>query len=234
MRSPSRQCETGEDKNVERAIAALIANTGGPHTRRVRRKRSILEIADYIDIAREGVGSLQAVAERVGVSEQQLSDFLAVRRLSLGVQKLVRNRSIDSVDVVRELAKLTPREQLIVGRLVVAREATSKDARAIVSFRKSVPDMDIQQVIERVRGSRDVKQYVAEFPLVDMRTDLHRLRQLFEELVGCQNLRSLSQEGRLARLSLTGEGMRALQAAAKDKGLTKRQLIEHIVREESK
>jgi hypothetical protein len=229
MRSQSRQHDTENRMALERAIAVLIANT-----RRVRRRRSLIEIADHIDIAREGLGSLQAVADKVGVSNQQLTEFLAVRRLSSGVRKLVGNRNIDSVDVVRELAKLKPRDQLIVGRLAAAREVTSQDVRAIVSFRRSAPELDIRQAIERVLESRDVKEYVAEFPLLNVQTDLRRLRQPFEHLVGCENLRSLSQEGRLARLSLTREGMQALQAAAKRDGLTKRQLIDHIVREEHK
>lgn len=214
---------------LDRAIAALIANT-----RRVRRKLSLVEIADRIDVVRKALGTFASVSETVGVSEQQLRDFLSVRRLSSPVLKMVSQRRIDSVDVVRQLGKLSRREQGIVGRRFAEGALTSKDVRAIVALRKRQPRAGMQTVMRREASSRDIKEYVAEFfvPGQLAQRERKRTRHYFEEVLGRGNIRSLRlpPSRGSGSVGFTAAGLRKFEAAAKSRGLTKRDLIEQLIR----
>ena len=65
-----------DDELVLEALAALIANT-----RRVKRKLDLLEITSWLEIARCGLGSLQAVSDTIGLSVEMLRQFKTVNKL---------------------------------------------------------------------------------------------------------------------------------------------------------
>jgi hypothetical protein len=209
---------------VDEALGALIANT-----RCVRRKLSLLEVAKWIDTARRGLGSLDALARRVGLSQEMLREFATVNTLSPKVRKLVAERKIDTVDVAHRLSKLPPSEQYQVARLVVAGDLDSSDVRAVVSFRRSAPDLKMHEVIDRVRSSRNIKEYVAYFPVPADVREVRVLRPRFSALVGEANIRRLAVQGALGTLALNFEGSRRLADAARKHGVTKRGLLGKVV-----
>ena len=200
----------------------MIANT-----KRVRRKLSLVEVAQWIDTACRGLGGLRAVAERVGVSKEMLRQFATVNALSPKVKKLVAERKIDRVDVAHRLSKLPPLEQYQVARLVAAGDLDSDDVRAVVTLRRSAPDIDIRQVIDRVRSSRNIREYVAYFP-VPPASNVQLLRSRIARVLGKDNIRSLTVQEALGTLVLTAEGSKRLAETARGHGLTKRKLIGKI------
>lgn len=206
----------------------MIANT-----KRVRRKLSLVEVAEWIDTARRGLGGIRAVAERVGLSEEMLRQFATVNALSPKVKKLVADRKIDRVDVAHRLSKLPPLEQYQVARLVAAGDLDSDDVRAVVALRRSAPDIDIRQVIDRVRSSRNIKEYVAYFP-VPPASNVELLRSRIAGVVGEDNIRSLTVQVTLGTLVLNREGSIRLAETARGDGLTKRKLIDRIARGEQR
>lgn len=209
---------------LDHAIVAIIANT-----RRVRRKLDLLTIAEYVETARLGLGSLRAVSDVVGVSEQQLREFLSARKLSLPAQRLIRERKVDSVDVVRELAKLPASDHLSVARQVANGTLGSKDLRAVIALRRSAPATGVDHAVRRVLDSRNIKEYVAEFRLARS-ADADRVRQRFERLLGGSNVRSFVVRDGVAHLALNAAGMRRLQAAARQMKVTKSEVVESTAR----
>jgi len=224
MRAGGHDAEPGTAADLDYAIAAIIANT-----RRVRRKLDLVTLADCIATAQEHLGDLRAVGETVDLSEQQLRDFMKVRALARSVRKLVQERAIDSVDVVEELSKLSPRDQLTVARAFMVGDITSKDVRDVVARSSRAPDASIGAAIERVVKSRDIKEYVAEFSFENAGASPRQIRKRFERLLGARNIKSFSQPGRVGRVVLTAQGRRRLQEAANRARATKRELIEKTV-----
>ena len=70
----------------EYIIARLIANT-----RRKLRKDNLVEISNQIRWLERDLGSLKKVSETIGISVDQISQFLSVEKLCPEVKKLVEN-----------------------------------------------------------------------------------------------------------------------------------------------
>ena len=78
-------------------------------------------------------------------------------------------------------------------------------------------------------SSRNIKEYIAYFPVPTAPCNLKSLRPRLADLVGEANIRSLTLQGALGTLVLNAEGRKRLAEAAKAAGLTKRKLIDRIV-----
>jgi len=208
----------------DNAIAALIANT-----KRARRKLSILQVAEWIEVAQDHLGSIEAVSQRIGISAEMLREFMSVGKLCPSVKKLVANREVDSLDVVYRLSMLRPSEQVAVAREVVAGAVTSNDVRFVASLRKRAPELDIQEVLDRVKKSRNVKQYITQF-VIPSGTKLADLRERFAQLLGDENIVGLEAGCGTGTLVLSAEGMGRLREAARSKGRTKRVLVDYVVK----
>ena len=220
-RSPDNKSSNAQ---VDMALAVLIGNT-----RRTHRPNDLVEVARWLEIARRELGGLHQVAERVGVSEQMLRDFTAVDKLPSAVRKLLKERAIDSVDIACRLARLPTSHQLEVAKAVACRRLDGNDVRDVVSLRKTLPDVGIREIIQRVEDSRDIKEYLAEFivPAGDASPDALRAR--FAGIVGEENVRSLRRQGKVGVLAMNSEGRRRLQEAAKNRGMTKREIIDELL-----
>jgi hypothetical protein len=214
------------EQELQEALAALIAST-----KRVRRKLDLIEISEWLAIARKGLGSLRAVAERIDLSEEMLRQFASVARLSPQVRQLITDRKIESVDIAHRLSKLVHADQIVAARGVVKGDLSSDDLRAIVSLRKASPQLSIQKVIDRVKKSRNIREYLVEFTRPSTRKGMRDLRTRFVRIVGEENIRSLKVGEESGVLALNREGKKRLQAAAKRRELTKRRLIEEILHE---
>ena len=143
---------------VENAVARLIAST-----RRKRRQLKLLEIANDLGIALSAYKSLSNVADVIDISPEMLRQFSRVNKLCNPVKKLIADGTIQSVDIADRLSRLQVVDQMPVALAVAQRNLTSDDVRAIVSLRKALPKEEIGKVIDRVKRSRSIKQYVVEF-----------------------------------------------------------------------
>jgi len=212
---------------LDDALAALIANT-----RRVKRKLSLVEIADKLAIAVRGLGSLEAVAESIGLHTETLRLFESVARLCSDVKILIASRKLDSVDIAHRLTKLRASDQRVVARAMGAGDLTSKDVRGIVSLRKSLPGVPMKDVVERFKSTLNIKHYVVQFAVPPGVTS-RKLRAMFERAVGKERILSLSREGQIGEVVLDAKGRRRLQALARSRRLTKRELVDTIVNAET-
>jgi len=220
------KARVGNEESADRMVAALIAST-----LRVRRKLDLLEVANWVEKGSAVFGSLQALSEKVGISAEMLREFVSVNKLSLKVKKLIAQRKIESVDIAYRLSKLCAREQLAVAREVAAGNIDSNDVRGIVSLRRSAPALGIGEIIRRVKTSRNIKEYVAQFLLPPGGGQIENVRRAFAQIVGNENICSLDLKGPLGTVRINKEGKTRLQEAARRRGLTKRQLIGGILDE---
>ena len=210
-------------RRLDYLLARLIANT-----RRVRRGEDILTVAGYMREATAIVGGLTALAQRIGISEEMIREFMSAERLSEPVKALVRSRRIDSVDVVYRTSRLPIADQLPVAAAFVSGELSSNDVRAVASFSSSTGSRDITHAIDRVKASRNVREYVAEFLLPASDMEPSQARRGLVQGLGARNIRSLEISGRVVRLVTNREGMLRLQTLARERKTTKRAALKKL------
>jgi hypothetical protein len=211
-------------RETDEALSALIVST-----KRIRRKLDLLQVAKFLDVAIKGLGSLETVSERIGVSPEMLRQFACVKKLAPQVKRLVASGAISSVDVAYRLSKLTSADQLYVAAMVSKGGLVSADVRAIVALRMANPRTPISKITERVMASRPIKEYEARFVVPATGRDPQALRGRFSRLVGEDNIRAFSVENQVGTLVVSPEGKDRLQEAARKHRLTKRELIDGLV-----
>lgn len=211
------------EKDIQKSLAALIKNT-----RTTRRHLSLIEIVDWLDIAIHGLGSLKEVADRIDLSDKMLKQFQYIRKLTPKVQELFATRIIDSVDIAVHLSMLNDQEQIEVAKELASGNLNSEDVRAIKELKKEVNYLSINEVIEKVKASRNIKQYVSEFVVRSKRSDEESLRNRFLKVLKPHNIISLSLKGSIGKIVLDNRGWQLLQQYAKKHRLTKAQAITAI------
>jgi hypothetical protein len=226
MRSSTPKKVYAQDE-VEVAVAALIAST-----RRVRRPLKLLEIAHNLEIALSAYRSLSKLADAIGVSSEMLRQFSRVNKLSHATKQFLSDGSIESVDIADRLSRLPVPDQLSVARAVAHGKLTSDDVRAIVSLRKALPKEKIGKVIDRVKSSRNIKQYVIEFMIPFHKTG-KTIKEQFMSTLGKDGIVSFSTKGRVSHAILNTTGKHRLENIAKQKGCTKRTLVNKIIARET-
>lgn len=215
----------GETKQ-ESVIARLIANT-------CRRKRpnNLIEIARDIRWLQDDLGSLKAVSETIGISTDQLGQFLSVERLCPEVRKLVEERKIDFVNIVHYMRDFDAEAQQVIAGEVIAGRLSGEDIRALAPLHKSLPHLTVDQLVERIQKSRDVKVYVAYFRLPRGFGDADALEKRFEEIIGPTEIVSFTVENQIGTLKLTPSGRKKLQEAAKERDMSLRKFVDAVVLE---
>src|ERR1035438_10451941 len=145
-------------KNLDSALAILISSTRGR-----ARTRSLVEIADWLDVAIRHLGTIRAVADRIGLSSDMLRQFLSVRRLHPSVKEMFARRELDSVDAATHLSRIPLTDQRSVADLLRSRQIDTSDLRAIHQLRKSDDSDSIGEIVRNVRASRTKQEYVVDF-----------------------------------------------------------------------
>jgi hypothetical protein len=209
-----------EDR-LDRALATVLSGTA-----RIKRPVSIVVLSDAIKVATKGLGGLEAVADRVGISSRMLRQFLSVERLAPIVRSYFKTRKLDSVDVVAHLSTLPRSDQRAVADAVIASELQSDDVRAVGVLRRQIPDAPIRDVIDRVIDSKDVVEYVALFSCPPGARST--LRRRFEEALGTDGIKTLDIKDGVCRLIVTKTGKARLEEIAKAEKITKRATIQRI------
>lgn len=211
-------------RKLEKALALIISCT-----RRIKRPLDLVTLSKNILYAKRCMGSLEAVAEAVGLSVRQLKDFLAVEDLCADVKNMVEKRKIDSVDVVKNLRRLTVKKQKILARRFVSGKITSKDVRIITTFAQKFPDKSMKKVITDYKKSKDIRVYVAQFRLPVRFNNRVGLRKQFEEIVGRREIINWHLRGRVVVLELTALGHKNLREAVRKRRTSLRKFVESVV-----
>lgn len=215
--------ENGDDAQLKEAIAVLISST-----RSRRRPVPITEIARWLEVAVEKLGSYPAVGARIGLSAKMLRQFAAVKNLEPKVKELIASRRIDSVDAVAHLAMLSKPDQWVVANSLADKAIQTADVRGIVQLRQLEPDLPIATLLNRIIDSKTRHEYAAEFVIRGGRTR-GELLSAFGAYIAPDHIIRLEIEGALGRLILSAEGKRALSKAASDLGLSLSDVIPAIL-----
>lgn len=109
----------------ETALSILFANT-----KRKKRNEDLLTIARACEYLIDLYGSQKELAKKIGLSTEMIREFRTVLKLPDEVQKLVANRKIDSLDVVREISVIKDRHKQI-GLAEAFASSSTKDIRDI-------------------------------------------------------------------------------------------------------
>jgi len=131
--------------NEETALAIVFANT-----KRKKRPDDLLTVANAFDYLVRLYGSQKVVAEKVGLSTEMVREFLTTLKLPEEIQKLVSDRRIDSIDIIREISSLKePSKQIAATEAFI--NSLSKDVR------------DIKRLVKDANASiKDAKKVVLE------------------------------------------------------------------------
>ncbi len=113
-----------------KALSVLFANT-----RRKKRKADLVTIAECCQYLAELYGSPGKVAEKVGLSNEMVREFLLVLKLPKEVLEMIRKRRIDSIDSVKVISSIKSQKmQITAAREMV--DLKSKDVRDVVRVSK--------------------------------------------------------------------------------------------------
>lgn len=111
--------------NENTALAIIFANT-----KRKNRNVDLLTMAKCFEYLVKLYGSQKAVAKKVGLSTEMIREFLIVLKLPIKIQKLISERRLNSIDVVREISIIKyPSKQIAAAHAFI--NSLSKDVRDI-------------------------------------------------------------------------------------------------------
>lgn len=212
--------------NRDEVIARLIVNT-----RRKKRVDNLFEIAKQIRFLEKELGSLKEVSKTIGISTDQIRQFLSVERMSPKVQNLVKKRKIDLINIVHYMKNFNYDDQNKIAEKLMNGTLTARDIRVIAPLRLIPEFSNIDHTISRVSNSKNIKIYVIYFRCPSENEKFFTIENRFYELLGLENIFSIKKEGATGILEITTKGKKKLQEAAKKMGLTLRQYIASIIKE---
>jgi hypothetical protein len=219
-----RQLSTTEQSRLDDALAALLAST-----RRAKRSLDLVALGRKLDTAIQLLGSLRAVADALGLSDETVRQFSRVHKLSPEVKKLVAAGKITGMDLADRLSRFPATDQYPIASGVVSGSLDAHDVRALLSLRKMDPRPSIQQLIRRIRKSRNIKEYVAEFIPPGSEADSSELMNRISRAIDRRDIRGVEMEDGIGRLILTVDGKSTLESAAREGGVSKREMLQYLV-----
>src|ERR1019366_10183070 len=89
-----RPLTRAEQFQLDDALAALLAST-----RRAKRSLNLVEVSEKLRAAVQFLGSLRAVADALGLSDETVRQFSRIEKLSPGVKKLISSGQITGMDL---------------------------------------------------------------------------------------------------------------------------------------
>lgn len=213
-----------QEYSLDGALALLIGST-------LRKKRpvSLLEVSNALKVAQNALGSLCAVADRIGISAKMLRQFARVSKLSPLAKELVGRREIDSIDVVSHLTQLAAPEQDIVAEEFVLSHLDSSDVRAVAELRKRAPDRDIHDLLNSVLAGKTAKEFVFEFITRGESTE-QNIRQRLSSHLELSLLKRVEVDPPTGRITVGIEGMKRLKKLAQQMKVPLRNIIPEILR----
>jgi len=133
--------------NENTALAIIFANT-----KRKNRNLNLLTIAKCFEYLVKLYGSQKAVANKVGLSTEMVREFLIILKLPIKIQKIVSERKIDSIDVVREISIIKyPSKQIAAAHAFI--NSLSKDIRDFKRLIKNA-ELPIEDAMKTVLDTK--------------------------------------------------------------------------------
>jgi hypothetical protein len=214
---------------LDDALAALLAST-----RRTRRSLNLIEVDEKLRTAVTLLGSLRAVADALGLSDETVRQFSRIQKLSPDVRNLLATGQITSMDLADRLSRLPAADQYTVATAVASGTLDARDVRAILALRKAIPKAPVEKLIRRIQNSRNIREYVAEFLTPQPTPSSRDLLRRLSLVLGPSQVRGLEMNERIGRVILTVAGKKALEHAARKEGITKRELLQRLIDGEGK
>lgn len=218
-----KKLSANEEARLEKALVCLVGST-----RRNRRAKNLLYVAKELKIAEKLLGSRRAVAKQIRLSEEMLREFASVMKLDKSVMQMVKDKLLTSVDVAYRISMLNKSDQLKVAQAYVKKDLSGKDVKEVVTLWKKNTKCTVEEVVRRIKSSRDIVQYVIRFRRRE-KEELAVLRRKFAAILGKDNVVSLEIKGKIVNLTISEKGRQILQQEAKKHGLSKRKLIERVI-----
>lgn len=207
-----------------KVIARLIANT-----RRKKRYDNLVEIARQIRWLEDDLGGLTEVSKAIGISTDQIRQFLSVEKLSPKVRRMVEERKIDLINTVHYMRKFDHKAQEEIASEVIRGGLTAGDIRVLAPLRNNPGYNDVRDLISRVRSTKNVKLYVLYFRVPKGLNDSEKLEDVFEDIVGEHGMSSFKIEGQTGILEVTAAGKAKLLEESKKRNVSLRAFIDNIV-----
>jgi hypothetical protein len=213
-----------ESHELRDAIAALISNT-----KKKNRKLNLVAIAEKISVAKKHL-SIAEIAYVIILSKEMIREFARVNLLIPQVKKMILDGKIRHVDVADRLSRLPSTEQLYIAKELAKGNLNSEDLRAVVSLRKNMPNTSIIKILERIKKSRNIKQYIAEFAIpLTQSNNKDIIQKNFTKIFGKQHIQSISLQKGMGFVILDKKGRDTLVKKTRDFHVTKNKFIEMII-----
>lgn len=194
----------------DQIIPRLLASTG-----RQKRRFNLLEIADDISQLSKHLGGLNKVSDVLGVSTGMLNKFLTANKLSEQAKELVKERKIDSVELVNKLARFTTFEQEWITEQVINGNINSIDIRLLSPLRKQYPTIPLADLLKKLIDSENKRVSVIKFSLHDVFNSVDEVCKSLMKIVGSSEVISCNFDGDQGVIKLTQKGEDQLRKAAK-------------------
>lgn len=224
MRAAHKNQKLVKSASVNESLAVLISNTLSK-----KRPVSLVEIATHLKMAIEQLGSVNAVADRIGITSKMLRQFLSVDKLTPEARKYFASRELDSVDMATHLAALSEKDQISLVGSINKLKLNTGDIRAIVDVKRLYPEEPIESAIQRILNSKTKIEYVVEFAIKGKATQ-SELEVLFKKYFSDKEMYRLEIVGSLGRLVLTQTGKRKLSLIAKEFGIPVKLTVSQILK----
>ena len=205
-------------------IARLIANT-----RRRKRPNNLIKIADDIVWLKDELGGLKVVSEIIGISSEMLRKFLSVSKLNSNIQKLIRERKIDSVTIAHLMSSFDNDSQNLIAKEILAGRLLADDMKVLVPLKNSMPNLSIKQLISRVIKSKNIKIYVLYFRIPNDLNNIRLLENRFKNIVAQKDIVSLTIKNQIGTLELSSAGLTKLRYEAKSHNLSLRKFVDNVL-----
>jgi len=149
----------------ETALSIIFTNT-----KRKSRTLDLVSIAESFAFLQKLYGSQKEVAKRVGLSSEMVREFLSINKLPEEVRKLIANRTIDSIDVVKQLASIREPEQ----QISLAKQLGSLNSEEIRDVRRMVKvgGSSTEDAIKEIMSTREEPLNVF---VLDLNEDIYQL-----------------------------------------------------------
>jgi len=119
------------EMNEELALSIVFANT-----KRKKRRVDLLTLAQSCEYLIDLYGNRKKLAQEIGLSSEMIRNFLLILNFPPEVQSEVKNRNLDSLDVIKQLATIKdPNQQIRIAKM--AKNLTTKDIRDIIRVTKN-------------------------------------------------------------------------------------------------
>lgn len=209
------------EEEIYKVIARLLLST----RKKSNRFLSITEIAHEIKWLKSKLGSINDVSKELKITSGMINQFLSIEKLDDRIQTLVKERKIDSVSVVFSLSKFNKTDQFDLANLIILKKINSQDLRLLRPLRKQYPQMSVNELVNKLLASKNIKISVIQFYIEDLKRNKDSFKRAIINIVSETNINSFDFESTPCLLKITREGETLLRKEADKRKITLKELI---------